>query len=242
MTELELRRKFIDTAEEWLGYKESDGSHRRIVDVYNQIVPLPVGYKLKYTDAWCAATVSAAAWLSGLTTIIYPECSCSRMIDLYKKHNRWVEDDAYVPTIGDILLYGWSDSGIGDYTGNADHVGIIIEIVNGVMKVLEGNYKDAVGVRTIPVNAKFIRGYGIPDYASLAEPQDTPIVQLTDAEAYQIVAKAMRYMNQLPVPSGVQDEYNDAMRAGITDGSNPGSLATRWQVALMAYRASQKKG
>ena len=241
MTELELRNKFVSTAEEWLGYNEADGSHRRIVDIYNSIVPLPVGYKLKYTDAWCAGTVSAAAWTSGLTSIIYPECSCSRMIDLYKKHNRWVEDDAYVPTIGDILFYGWSDSGVGDYTGNADHVGILIEVKDGIMKILEGNYKDAVGIRTIPVNARFIRGYGIPNYASLAT-KDTIEDTMTDAKAYQIVMKAMRYMKQLPIPAGVQNEYDAAVAAGITDGTNPGELAARWQVALMAYRASQKKG
>ena len=35
--------------------------------------------------------------------------------------------------------------------------------------VIEGNYHNAVKRRTIPINARYIRGYGCPDYASLAD-------------------------------------------------------------------------
>lgn len=37
--------------------KGEDG-HKWIVDAYNSIKPLPRGYKLKMSDAWCAGTVS----------------------------------------------------------------------------------------------------------------------------------------------------------------------------------------
>ena len=35
MTENQLRQKIVDTAVAWLGCKESDGSHKKIIDVYN---------------------------------------------------------------------------------------------------------------------------------------------------------------------------------------------------------------
>ena len=40
MTENQLRQKIVDTAVAWLGCKESDGSHKQIIDVYNAHKPL----------------------------------------------------------------------------------------------------------------------------------------------------------------------------------------------------------
>jgi hypothetical protein len=85
MTELQVRQKFVKTAESYLGCKESDGSHKKIIDLYNTISPLPRGYKVKYTDAWCATYVSAMGVAAGLQDIILSECSCEKMIQLYKK-------------------------------------------------------------------------------------------------------------------------------------------------------------
>jgi hypothetical protein len=70
MTEKEMRELVCKTAKAWLGRKESDGSHREIIDVYNRI-PLPGGYKLSYLDPWCAGFVSAVGAACGLSDIIY---------------------------------------------------------------------------------------------------------------------------------------------------------------------------
>ena len=83
--------------------------------------------------------------------------------------NRWVEDDAYAPLPGDIIFYDWNDSGKGDCVGNPEHVGVVERVANGLITVIEGNYKDAVGRRNIKVNARYIRGYGLPDYASMSD-------------------------------------------------------------------------
>ena len=45
------------------------------------------------------------------------------------------------------------------------------------MTIIEGNCENAVKLRQIAVNARFIRGYGCPDYASKAddaEPKPAP--------------------------------------------------------------------
>ena len=159
-----LAKSIIEQAKSWLGCKESDGTHKKIIDVYNNHKPLARGYKVKYTDAWCATFVSACAIKCGFTDIIPTECGCSPMIQLFKNIGSWVENDAYIPKSGDIIFYDWQDSGIGDNTGVPDHVGIVEKVSGSTITVIEGNKNNAVERRNIQVNGKFIRGYGVPKY------------------------------------------------------------------------------
>ncbi len=166
LTEIQARQKLVSVAVAWEGCREADGSHKTIIDTYNRHVPRARGYKVKYTDSWCATFGSAAAIVAGYTDIIPTECSCGRQIELFKKMGRWMEDDAYVPQPGDYIFYDWDDKGTGDCTGWPEHVGIVESVHGGKIRVVEGNKDDAVGYRQIVVNGKYIRGYGIPDYAS----------------------------------------------------------------------------
>ena len=87
-------------------------------------------------------------------------------LEAAKKMGCWQENDAYVPSPGDAILYDWQDNGIGDNTGNPDHVGTVIEIhkESGYMVIEEGNYSNAVKKRTLSINGKFIRGFITPKY------------------------------------------------------------------------------
>ena len=147
-----------------IGIKEGSNAHHKIIDRYNARTPLPRSYKVKYTDAWCATFVSYVAIVLGYTDIIPIECSCPRMIELAKAAGIWVEDDAYVPKPGDIILYDWQDSGKGDNTGESDHIGFVLYVTGSYMQIGEGNYKGAVGIRGMAVNGRFIRGYITPKY------------------------------------------------------------------------------
>ena len=181
MTENDLRARVCAQARRWLGRKEADGSHREIIDVYNQIVPLPRGYRLRYDDPWCAGFVSAVAQELGLTAWIFPECGCGPMVELYRKAGRWMEDDAYLPAPGDVLFYDWQDSGAGDNRGQPDHVGYVLEVDGSMMTIIEGNCGNQVATRKIWRDGRNIRGYGLPDYAAAAsainaheDPEDEP--------------------------------------------------------------------
>ena len=159
------RQTIVDKLMSWLGAHEGDAVHKHIVDTYNSQKPLPSGYVLKYTDAWCAATVSAAAIEVGYTDIIPTECSCKRMIEKAQKMGIWQERDDYVPKIADIVLYDWDDNNVGDNTGIPDHVGLVVtNPQNNLFQVGEGNKSDAVGLRTMTVNGRYIRGYITPKY------------------------------------------------------------------------------
>jgi hypothetical protein len=156
--------KVVSQAKAWLGYNEADGTHKEIIDIYNGQKPLPVGYKVKYTDAWCATFVSAVAVKLGYTDIIPTECSCPRMIKLFQEKGIWVENENRKPNPGDILFYDWDDNGVGDNRGEPEHVGIVEKVAGETITVIEGNYKNGVNRRTLAVNGKYIRGYGVPKY------------------------------------------------------------------------------
>ena len=154
----------VEQAKYWLGCNKADGTHKKIIDIYNAHTPLARGYKVKYTDAWCATFVSAVAIKLGYTGIIPTECSCTKMIELFKGIGAWVEDDSRKPNAGDIIFYDWDDSGVGDNKGSSDHVGIVEKVSGNTITVIEGNYSNAVKRRTLKVNGKYIRGYGVPKY------------------------------------------------------------------------------
>ena len=166
ITEAEARQRVISIAVSWYGKKEADGSHRSIIDLYNGHTPLARGYKVRYTDAWCATYGSAVAIAAGYADIIPTECGCGQMIAAFRAMNRWVENDAYIPSPGDYIFYDWDDTGAGDCTGWPEHVGIVVSVFGDVIKVIEGNKDDAVGYREIKVNGRYIRGYGVPDYGA----------------------------------------------------------------------------
>ena len=152
--------ELIAQARAWIGCRESDGSHRKIIDIYNSHRPLARGYAVRYTDAWCAAFVSACAIRTGMTDIIPTECGCGEMVKLFRRLGEWDENDARIPNPGDIIFYDWQDNGAGDNIGNPDHVGIVENVSGGMITVIEGNKNNAVGRRTIRVNGRYIRGCG----------------------------------------------------------------------------------
>ena len=172
MTEAEVRQKALSFMQRWVGLKRSDRSHAPIIDTYNGRKPLPRGYKVTYSDAYCATTVSAAAIKAGLTDIMPVECSCYYLIEQAKKMGIWQENDAYVPKPADEILYDWDDGAnyaTTDNKGNPEHVGMVENVAGNTITVIEGNMNGGVvGRRTLKVNGRYIRGFITPNYASKA--------------------------------------------------------------------------
>ncbi len=160
------RQAMVAKMQSWIGKNEADGSFREIIDIYNSHTPRARGYKLKYSDEWCAGTVSAAAIATGNTNAVPLEVSCHYMIEGAKAKGIWVENDAYVPQGGDIILYDWQDSGAGDNTGNPDHVGVVEYTSGGIIHVIEGNNGEKVARRELSVNGRYIRGFIVPKYSN----------------------------------------------------------------------------
>lgn len=216
MTEQELRQRVASTAMGWLGVKKGSPQHHTIVDIYNSHRPLARGYTLKYTDAWCSGFASAVAIAADMTDIIPTEVGCEEHIRRFQKMGRWVEDDTYLPQIGDYIFYDWQDGAnyaTTDNKGWADHVGIVTEVDGSTITVIEGNMgkESKVGTRTMTRGGRYIRGYGVPDYASK---EDNPTVEDHWYDEAQRWAKKM----------------------GIADGTRPEDPATRAEVWAMMQR------
>lgn len=181
----EVRKKFAAMAAGYVGVKEGTAQHHAIIDRYNAHKPLARGYAVKYTDAWCATFGSEIAIEAGYTDIIPTECGCEAQIKLWQKMGRWCENDAKVPEPGDYIYYDWDDNGVGDCKGNSDHVGIVESCDGKTIVVVEGNKNNAVGRRTLQVNGRYIRGYGVPDFAKKATSTQEPAKPATPAKPEQ---------------------------------------------------------
>ena len=200
------RQSIVDKMRSWLGCHEGDATHKHIIDTYNSYRPLPQGYRVKYTDAWCAATASAAAIECGYTDIIPVECSCNRLIELFQKMGCWVEDDAYTPDMGDWIFYDWQDDGIGDDTDPSEHVGVVEKVKDGKITVIEGNKSDGVNERTLNVNGKYIRGYGVPKYDDKPGAK-TEVKPVRPSDKYQFGMDVSHYQGMI--------DYAKVKNAGI---------------------------
>lgn len=179
MTETEIRRKVVSTALSWIGTREYDAKHYEMLDIYNSQRPLPRGTRMQATWPWCAMFVSVVSLQCGLRGIMPTECGCPGMVRLYQELGHWVENDAYTPSPGDVIFYDWQDNGVGDNVGQPDHVGIVTACDGQTMTIIEGNCDNAVKTRALAANARFIRGFGCPDYANKADgaeptPEPTP--------------------------------------------------------------------
>ena len=244
MTDLELRRSVVNVMRSWLGWSEANGKYRAIIDLYNTQHPLPRGYKLQYDDEWCAATVTAAGMQAGLQNIIFGECSCSRMVALYQQAGRWMEDDAYKPQIGDIVMYRW-DVGVNyaatDNTSSPNHVGVVAEVNGRVLTIIEGNKGQKVATRSLFVNGRYIRGYCLPDYKSKSEEDD----DMSYEQFEQYMNRYLTERNAKPADDWAKPYIQDAIDAGaMTDVGGtierPQGFITRQEMAVVAAALSKK--
>lgn len=155
----------ITVMKSWMGYSYANGKNKGIVDIYNSKKPLPVGYTLKYNDAWCDASISAAAIRSGCTELTGRECSVPRHITIFKNLGIWEENGKITPQPGDLIVYSWNKSKQPN-NASASHIGIVESVKDGTITAIEGNKGSGeVARRYIPVGWGFIRGYAKPNYS-----------------------------------------------------------------------------
>ena len=217
MSESAIRDRVVQEARKLLGIKEGTAEHKKIVDGYNSQTKLPRGYKLQYDDAWCAATMSYIGIILGIPHVILPEVGCGPMIELYKKAGRWEERDDYVPRPGDLVMYDWQAQR-GECTGAPDHVGMVEKVEGKTITVIEGNYDNQVKHREICVEYVKVRGYCLPDYASLVQ-------RFTDVDPGAWYADEVARAAQLGLMEGVG--------GGLFEPERP---VTRGELAAVAVR------
>lgn len=137
---------YSDYAMLFIGTKQGSTKHKLIVNRYNEIRPLPRGYKVKYTDNWCATFVSFILVSCGCKKKIF-ECGAERM---RQKAKKYLLEDNTKGKANDIIFYDWNNNKW------CDHVGIIYKVDKKYYYVVEGNKNKRVETRTISKNSKSI--------------------------------------------------------------------------------------
>lgn len=155
----------LNVMRSWLGYNETNGKHKYIIDLYNSVKPLPRGYAVQYNDEWCDTTVSAAAIKAGCSELIGRECGCEEHVKIFMSMGIWIEDGTITPITGDIIVYNWDDK-TQPNDGYSDHIGYVESVSGGQITCIEGNKGEAVARRTVPVGWGYIRGFARPKYVS----------------------------------------------------------------------------
>ena len=167
------------------------------------------------------------------------------MISLYRSHavSRWEEDESITPQPGDVVFYDWQDSGSGDDRGAADHVGIVSSVSGRALKVIEGNFSNSVKERTLEVNGKYLRGFGLPAYYTKTDNKEDFDMDINEARK-QLTSCA----DTGDTPSAWAKEAAEyCKRKGIFNGDGAGNFGwqqpiTREAVACIIYRALEAAG
>lgn len=196
------REEIVSIAKTYVGIKEGSAEHKAIVDEYNSIVPLPRGYKLTYTDSWCAAFVSVVMKRAGITDFPF-ECGVSEMLS--KAGAEGLVIGKVQPKIGDCIVYTYS------------HVGIVSS-VNGVnIQTIEGNASDSVMEISRKWTDNNVRTFFTP-FKDVEEP-DIPTVRTW--------IKGNRYLNQAQMEINAANvvDWLDANDPGWTDNAKAALLA-----------------
>ena len=136
-----------------------------LMEYYNSkvypLINIKRKYKIKPHDNWCAMFCSVIAHKCNVKNFPY-EVSVYYMTQLAKQAGQFITNDKAV-TAGDLIIYDWKEN------GTLDHVGIITEITPTNFKVIEGNYKNTVGLRTVTRNNKEIYGFIKVEHHSSAD-------------------------------------------------------------------------
>lgn len=157
------------------------------------------------------------------------------MISLYRSHavSRWEEDESITPQPGDVVFYDWQDNDSGDDQGAADHVGIVSSVNGRVLKVIEGNFSNSVKERTLNVNGKYLRGFGLPAYYTKTDNKEDFDMDINEARK-QLTSCADTGDN----PSAWAKEATDyCKRKGIFAGDGAGNYG--WQKPITREATAQ---
>ena len=193
------RGNALAQAQSWVGCKESNGSHKKIIDVYNGYNP--ASGKIGYGTPWCAAFVSAVAIKTGNTAVIPVHSYCPSMLSLFAEKTY---DKKYTPKGADVIFFDWNFNKV------PDHVGMVEKTVGDNVTTIEGNYSDAVKRRTFKKGYSLLLAYGLPNYTirnTVAYTAPTDSEQTADAGTVKTACMEIEDILETETPETGTDAF-----------------------------------
>ncbi|MFN0604383.1 glucosaminidase domain-containing protein [Facklamia hominis] len=176
----------INEAKKWLGSNKWGTNHKKIIDGYNAVRPLPRGYAVKYSDDWCDSFVSFVAIRTGATDLIGRECGVERHKDIFKQLGIW--KGLVKPEVGDVIIFNWS----GNRNGWGNHIGYVAAVSGDRVTTIEGN-TTVNGVSTVAYryymwNSVYIQGYARPRYSKGGQAPKVEVSGSDEQLAREVIA------------------------------------------------------
>jgi len=157
------REDMVAAMESCLGMTERDGSQNKVQAWYRN----RNGAAYSGNFAWCDATISWAAYVSGNHDAVcfgkdyaYTVAHAAK----FQAEGRWHTDIAGIQR-GDIVFFDWSGT---NNIANIDHVGIVTSVSGTTVYTVEGNIGNVCARKVRYSN--YIVGYGRPAYPAPAKP------------------------------------------------------------------------
>lgn len=162
------RNNVLRIAISQLGYhegdskKDFDGMNRGGSDNYIEYARLIVP---NYNDnhyEWCACFVN---WCLSQARIdsCYGEIGCWKWVE-WLKANKMFQNSAayrgeYIPQPADMIFFNWDETNT-----TSGHIGYVLYVDDTTVYTIEGNSDNAVSLKSYPLDARCIIGYGTPLY------------------------------------------------------------------------------
>lgn len=154
-------QSLLNVAQRFVGVSEGTSRFNDLIQAYNSVKPLPMGYQMKLSDDWCDAFVTVVADKAGASQLIGRECGVQRHIALFKEKGIWL--GRVFPKPGDVITFDWEQNGW------ADHIGFVESVSENWVTTIDGNSHQRVQRNRFVWNDSRIMGYARPKYQSVGE-------------------------------------------------------------------------
>ena len=217
----------LDTARAELGVREDPPESNRVKynDWYYGRTVIGSAYP------WCMAFVQWCFAQAG-RPLPFRTASCSALLGWYRQNRpECVVGD---PQPGDIIIYTFS------------HTGIVESVQGGVITAIEGNTSagnDANGgqVQRRTRGRSLVKAYIRPFGEETEDDMniDKLLEEMTDEQAYRLMAKAQAFAASLPEQewSVKEGHWARATAAGVVNGAAPEGLVKRCEVTAIMGRS-----
>lgn len=192
-------------------------------------------------EPWCMEFVQWVYDQAGLPLPL-PTASCGGLLRWYERNQP--ECIVKEPIQGCIVIFDFSETAY-----ETDHTGLFVKKDSKRITTIDGNTKNGnesnggwVQQRTRNIkdleNIWYIkpRGLCVVDW-------DNAIKELTDEQAYKLYSKAVNHMVTMPLPTSwnAKEEWDEAIKMGITHGDAPMRPSSLLETAVMCKRVVKRK-
>ena len=222
-------QQLLDIARAELGTKESPAGSNNVM--YNTAY-----YGREVYDGlwdtefpWCVVFLWWCFRQAGAAELFYGGSKTASCRQLLSYHKRQAVTD-YQP--GDIIFYNFHGK------TTAEHVGICESAGGSSIVTIEGNTgvgNDANGGAVMRRTRSL--GQIVGAYPPKYEEDDMDVEKLTEAQLVRLAERMQDALGKRPVSGTLAPELQEAVDAGITDGSSPNAFCTRAQAAVMVKRS-----